>query len=108
LGRGYTVPATGQPLPDMISSFAFQHHLPTASTRSSDFNVLMYYGPELDPLFRRAASFHADRILRGAKPADIPFEGPTVFEVIVNRSTAIKLGIAIPPEFAAQVTMWID
>lgn len=68
----------------------------------------MDYGAGQVPLYRRAGSYHVDRILRGAKPADLPVEGPTVFELIVNRTTARALGIAIPPEFAAQVTEWVQ
>ena len=52
---------------------------------------LLYYGPDIPALYRRAGSYHVDRILRGAKPADVPFEGPTVFELIVNRTTAQTL-----------------
>jgi hypothetical protein len=66
---------------------------------------LRYY---VVPSFRRAGNFYVDRILRGAKPTDIPVEGPTAFEVVVNLTTARALGIAIPVEFAALVTRWID
>src|SRR5262249_24463565 len=73
----------------------------------SALGALVSYGPQLAPLYRRAASYHVDRILRGAKPADLPVEGPTVFDLIVNRTTARALGIVIPPEFAVQVTEWL-
>ena len=56
---------------------------------------LMSYGPNVPDLFRRAADF-ADRILRGTKPADIPVEQPTKFDLVINLNTAKKLGIAIP------------
>jgi putative ABC transport system substrate-binding protein len=93
-----------------IASFALQHGLPTASDiRANAFaGGLLYYGSPNAPVFRRAGSYYVDRILRGAKPADLPVEGPTVFELIVNRMTARALGIAFSPEFAAQVTEWID
>jgi putative ABC transport system substrate-binding protein len=104
------IPATNQPAIPTVMSFALQHGLPTitANQPASAAGALLYYGPEIVPLFRRAGSYHVDRILRGAKPADIPFEGPTVFSLVVNLTTARTLGIAIPAEFAAQVTEWIE
>ena len=69
---------------------------------------LLTYQPDLRALWRRAGSYHVDRILRGANPADLPVEGPTVFNLIVNRTTARALGLAIPPEFAAEVTEWVE
>jgi putative ABC transport system substrate-binding protein len=55
----------------------------------------MSYGPNLPDLYRRAAEF-ADKILRGAKPADIPVEQPTKFELVVNLKSAKTLGLTIP------------
>jgi putative ABC transport system substrate-binding protein len=57
---------------------------------------LLSYGPDQVDAFRRAASY-VDRILRGAKPGDLPVQFPTKFEMIVNRKTANALGLAIPP-----------
>jgi putative ABC transport system substrate-binding protein len=57
---------------------------------------LLSYGVERVDLFRRAASY-VDRILRGAKPGDLPVQLPTKFEMVVNRKTAKALGLAIPP-----------
>jgi putative ABC transport system substrate-binding protein len=68
---------------------------------------LLSYGPNVRELFRRAAAYHVDRILRGAKPADLPVEQPTAFELAVNQTAAQALGLTIPPAFAAQVTEWI-
>jgi putative ABC transport system substrate-binding protein len=61
-----------------------------------DEGGLMTYGPNVFDLFRRA-TVHVDKILRGAKPADLPVEGPTTFELVINERTANALGLAIPP-----------
>jgi len=57
---------------------------------------LLYYGVDQVDLFRRAASY-VDRILRGAKPGDLPVQFPTKFEMVLNLKTAKALGLAIPP-----------
>ena len=57
---------------------------------------LMHYGPHLPESWRRAATY-VDKLMKGAKPADLPVKQPTKFELILNRKTAQALGLTIPP-----------
>jgi putative ABC transport system substrate-binding protein len=61
---------------------------------------LMSYGANIVDSFRHAADF-VDKILRGAKPADLPVEQPTKFEFVINRKTATNLGLIVPPNLVA-------
>jgi putative ABC transport system substrate-binding protein len=81
-----------------IAEFASANRLPTISVfrRFVDAGGLMSYGPNLRELWRRATTY-IDKILRGAKPADLPIEQPTKFELVVNLKTAKALGLTIPP-----------
>jgi putative tryptophan/tyrosine transport system substrate-binding protein len=81
-----------------INTLALAARLPTMHNSRAwvDAGGLMSYGANFPDLFRRAAD-HVDKILRGAKPADIPVEQPTKFDLIINLTTAKALGLEIPP-----------
>ena len=67
----------------------------------------MAYGPSLAANFRRAASY-VDRILKGAKPAELPVEQPSKFEMTINMKTAKALGLTIPPSLVLRADQVID
>jgi len=80
-----------------IAEFAAEGRLPAMYARREhpDVGGLMSYGPSIPEMFRRAATF-VDKILKGAKPADLPVEQPTKFELVINLKTAKALGLTIP------------
>jgi putative ABC transport system substrate-binding protein len=92
-----------------IYDFAIRHRLSVVSAFRQEVEAggLMAYGPSLPDMFRRAA-YYVDRILKGAKPADLPVEQPMTFDFVVNMKTARELGITFPHEILLQVTEVID
>ena len=83
-----------------IVSFAQRNRLPSMFPAKEyvDSGGLMSYGPSLVDLFRRAAGY-VDKILKGAKPADLPVQQPTKFELVINLKTATTLGLTLPQSF---------
>jgi putative ABC transport system substrate-binding protein len=81
-----------------IAQFALKTRLPSAYTYREHVEVggLISYAPSYHDLFRRAA-IYVDKILKGAKPADLPIEQPNKFELVINLKTAKALGLTIPP-----------
>ncbi|MBI3514648.1 MAG: ABC transporter substrate-binding protein, partial [Proteobacteria bacterium] len=73
----------------------------------ADAGVLLTYGASSDHVARRGAVY-VDKILRGAKPADLPFEQPSEFDLAINQATATTLGLTIPPALLARATMVIE
>jgi putative ABC transport system substrate-binding protein len=86
-----------------IVDLAVKNRLPTTYHWKEyvEAGGLMYYGANLADMYRRAAVY-VDKILKGAKPADLPVEQPTKFEFAINLQTAKKIGLTIPPEVLAR------
>ena len=92
-----------------INTLALATRLPTmhGSREPVEAAGLMSYGPNLPDLWRRAAEF-VDKILRGAKPADIPVEQPRKFDFVINLTTANALGLDVPPTLLARADEVIE
>ncbi len=80
-----------------LADLAVKHRLPSMSTQTQwvEAGGLMSYAPSLPDIYRRAATY-VDKILKGAKPTDLPIEQPTRFELVINLKTAKALGLTIP------------
>ena len=94
---------------DRIVSLAAKHRLPAmyGLTAFVDAGGLMAYGASLRDLFRRAATY-VDKILKGAKPADLPVEQATKFDLVINLKTARALGLTVPPSLLGRADRVID
>jgi putative ABC transport system substrate-binding protein len=94
---------------ERICALATQRRLPTAGVvrEMTDAGCLISYGENLLDTFRRAASY-VDKILKGAKPGDLPVEQPTKFEMVINLRTAKALGLEIPPSLLARADEVIE
>jgi putative tryptophan/tyrosine transport system substrate-binding protein len=92
-----------------INTLALGARLPTIFTSRNQAQAggLMSYGPNIPDLFRRAANY-VDKILRGAKPTDIPVEQPTKFDLVINLITAKALGLEVPPTLLARADEVIE
>jgi putative ABC transport system substrate-binding protein len=93
---------------DLVPALATRARLPAICQAREwvEASLLMSYGSDVSVAARRTAWYVA-RILNGADPAELPIERPTVFELLVNRTTLTNLGLTMPPDVAAQVTEWI-
>jgi len=94
---------------ELINALATRHGLPAVySTRLQiEAGGLISYGPDFNEIWRRAAVF-VDKILKGAKPADLPVEQPTKFEMVINSKAAKALGLTIPPTLLARADEVIE
>ena len=92
-----------------IAALAEKHRLPAIYLHTEHVHAggLMAYGPNYHDLFRRAASY-VDRVLKGAKPADLPVERSNKFDLVINLKTAKALGLTIPPSLLTRVDRVIE
>ena len=91
------------PYPEKIADLAIKHRLPLMfeSSRTVEAGGLLSYSSNEPENFKRAA-YYVDKILKGAKPAELPVEQPTKFEFVINLKTAKTLGLTIPPDVLAR------
>jgi putative ABC transport system substrate-binding protein len=92
-----------------LADLTLRHRLPTMceGREWAIAGCLMSYAPSLSDLVRRTATY-VDKILKGAKPADLPIEQPTKFEFVINLKTAKALGLTIPPAVLARADEVIE
>jgi putative ABC transport system substrate-binding protein len=92
-----------------IADFAAKHRLPSMypGREFVDSGGLMFYGGSIPEMYRRAAVY-VDKILKGAKPGDLPVEQPTKFDMVINLKTARALGVAVPPSLLQRADQVIE
>jgi len=92
-----------------IAKLAVRHRLPMIyrDREHVEAGGLMAYGPSIPDLFWRAATY-VDKILKGAKPGDLPVEQPTKFDLVINLKTARALGLTIPPALLQRADQVIE
>jgi len=93
----------------LIVELATKNRLPTmfSLTEFAEAGGLMSYGPNMPELYRRSATY-VDKILKGAKPGDLPVERPRKFELVINLKTAKALGLTIPQSLLLRADQVID
>lgn len=111
-GADVLYPSTSNPMAnarDQVVALAASNRLPAIYTNIDWARAggLIGYGPDLRAVYRRAAT-HVDKILRGARPAELPVERSSVFEFVVHRKALAHLGLTIPPTVLPLVTEWVE
>ena len=102
-------PSPSGPEREAINRLALRHHLPSVyqDRAYTAEGGLLSYGADMLEL-NRTGAFYVDRILRGAKPGDLPVQFPTKFIVVVNLKTAKAMGLTVPPQLLARADLVIE